>query len=178
MGRSNADHARSGPVLCKVRDCCGGKDGPATAVGAAAGRTQIHLAGGQSQVGRPVSKLVFRGQQDGGSLMEPVRVGSRDLGRFGPTWVVDTQNQGESTPVAGFTAGDGHCADNLHLVLLTVLRQVKGFWEKLRVETEDEERQLLLKGMFHGTFPGTESSPSAQRRNSGFPSVLSCCCCC
>lgn len=80
MGRSNADHARSGPVLRKVRHRRGGKDGLATAGSAAAGRTQIHLAGGQSQVGRLVSKLVFRGQQDGGSLMEPVRVGSRDQG--------------------------------------------------------------------------------------------------
>lgn len=72
VGRSNADHAHSGPVLRKVRDRCGGKDGLAAAVSAAAGRTQIHLAGGQSKVGRLVSKPVFRGQQDGGSLMEHV----------------------------------------------------------------------------------------------------------
>lgn len=57
----------------------------------------------------------------------------------GPTGLVDAQDQRE--PALGTSAGDGHRAENHHLVLPTVLRHLKGLWDKLASKKEEEARQ-------------------------------------
>lgn len=52
----------------------------------------------------------------------------------GLTWVVDAESQRDSTlvTVVRGVAGDGHCAVDGHLVLLTVLCYVERVWRKLK----------------------------------------------
>lgn len=89
----------------------------------------------------------------------------------GPTWFVDAQDQRESTLGAGSAAGDRHRADNRHLVLPTVLCDVKRIWEKLGIGTQDEAPRPLV----WGTNPVDGNLPSARRRNSRFPFEPTCC---
>lgn len=112
-----------------------------------------------------------RRRPDGG-LSERTDGGySRRGGCVAPTCVVDAQDQREPTLLAGSCAGDRHRAEDRHLVLPTVLRHVKGIWEKLTTGNEDEAPRPLAVA----TLPGTGSLPSARRRNSGSPSEPTCC---
>lgn len=108
-----------------------------------------------------------------GSLSEKATASqqaTREGGPAGPTRVIDAQHQREPTLLA--VAGDWHRAEDRHLVLLAVFRQLKGIWEKLMDEKEEDMRQLLIVV----TFAGTERLPSARRRNPRFPLEPTCCC--
>lgn len=56
------------------------------------------------------------------------------------TWVLDAQNQRNSTlvTVVEAVAGDGHRAVDGHLMLLTILCYVQRVWRKLKRKKEAE----------------------------------------
>lgn len=47
---------------------------------------------------------------------------------------MDTQDHGESTLVVDSKAGNWHRTEHRHLVLPAVLCNIKGLWEKLKIE--------------------------------------------
>lgn len=73
---------------------------------------------------------------------------------------MDTQDHGQSALVVDSKAGNRHRTEHGHLVLPAVLRNIKGLWEKLQIEKEDEASRSLMV-----MFPGTGRLPSDQRRN-------------
>lgn len=90
----------------------------------------------------------------------------RQESHVGPTWVMDTQDQRESALVVDCIAGNRYRTEHHHLVLPTVLCNVKGIREKLEIEKEVEVSRSLITVMQQDAYlqPGEETLALLWRR--------------